>query len=128
MKPVTVVLVGLGRAGTRFYEKFRLLGEDRVRILAVCEKSTDFPLADRIRTDNVPFYAHYRDALARLGNEIDIILDTTNVPDVKSDIRRLLQESGNHHTVLAPLVVAYLLWHMSDPQEELAQDHKDPGY
>ena len=66
--------------------------------------------------------------MTRLGSDIDIILDTTNIPEVKSDLRHQLQENGNHHTVLLPLVASYLLWYMASPDEELAQDHADPGY
>lgn len=128
MKLVKVVLIGLGRVGTRFYEKFRILGENRVKILAVCEIDPGHPLAGQIGQDNIPLYTHYKDALTRLGSDIDIILDTTNIPEVKSDLRHQLQENGNHHTVLLPLVASYLLWYMASPDEELAQDHADPGY
>lgn len=128
MKPVTVLLIGLGRVGSRFYEKVSLLGESRVKILAVCEADPHHPLLARIREDKIPVFQNYRDALPQLGSSIDIILDTTGVTFVKNDLRHLLLESGNHHTVLLPLIAAYLLWHMANPEEELVQDHEDPGY
>ena len=64
----------------------------------------------------------------RWGVPVDIILDTTNVFAVKQDLRSLLQESANHHTVLLPIVVSYLIWYLSDQTEEMVQDHADPGY
>jgi len=128
VKPVQVLLIGLGRVGTRFYEKFRLLGENRVKILAVCENDSNHPALTKIKEDNIPVFQDYRVALSRWGEDIDIILDTTNIPSVKNDLRHILQESGNHRTVLLPLVASYLLWHMSSPDQELAQDHSNPGY
>ncbi|MCL5284547.1 MAG: homoserine dehydrogenase [Nitrospirae bacterium] len=127
MKSVKVVLIGLGRGGRRFYEKFRLLGEDRIKRLAVFETAFDYPPADRIKRDHIPFCAHYKVALTRLGTEKDIIRDATTVPEVKNDLRHLFQKSGNHPTVLAPLAVSCLSWPISDPREELVQDPKDPG-
>ncbi len=128
MKPVQVLLIGLGRVGTRFYEKFTLLGKERVKILAVCEVNPNHPLLPRVRTDKVPVFQNHRDAVSQLGSTIDIILDTTNVTYVKNDLRHILQENGNHHTVLLPLVASYLLWYMASPEEDLVQDHEDPGY
>jgi hypothetical protein len=128
VKPVQVLLIGLGRVGTRFYEKFRLLGEDRVKILSVCEIDPEHPFLARLKEDGIPLFPDYKDALSRWGSDIDIILDTTNIPSVKNNLRHTLQERGNHHTVLLPLVASYLLWHMAAPDEELVQDHSDPGY
>jgi hypothetical protein len=128
VKPVQVLLIGLGRVGTRFYEKFRLFGENRVKILAVCEIDQDHPFLARVKEDGIPVFPDYRGALSSFGSDIDIILDTTNIPSVKNDLRHTLQENGNHHTVLLPLVASYLLWHMAAPDEELVQDHSDPGY
>lgn len=128
VKPVQVLLIGLGRVGTRFYEKFHLLGEDRVKILSVCEIDPGHPFLTSLKEDGIPVFQDYKDALSRWGSDIDIILDTTNIPSVKTDIRHILQESGNHHTVLLPLVASYLLWHMAAPDEELVQDHSNPGY
>ncbi|MHB1606551.1 MAG: hypothetical protein ACYC9S_08535 [Leptospirales bacterium] len=128
MKSVQIVLIGLGRVGTRFYEKFRALGESRVKMLAVCEIDPHHAFLSRISQDRISVFQNYKDAINHWGSAIDIILDTTNVPSVKNDLRHILQESGNHHTVLLPLVASYLLWHMAAPGEELVQDHENPGY
>ncbi|EIJ76177.1 MAG: hypothetical protein C75L2_00800002 [Leptospirillum sp. Group II 'C75'] len=128
MKPVRVMIIGLGRVGSRFYEKFRTLGDERVRILAVSESNLQHPYLAKVVQDGVPAFRNYRDALNHWGTEIDIILDTTNIPAVKDDIRHLLEVNGNRHTVLLPLIVSYLLWYMSGSKDELIQDHIDPGY
>ncbi len=128
MKSVSVLLVGLGRVGSRFYDKLQGLGKERVRIVGICERDAMNPYVTKAKKDGVPFYADYREATRSLGNTIDIILDTTNVPAVKQDLRALLQETANHHTVLLPLVVSYLIWYLSEETEEMVQNHLDPGY
>ncbi len=128
MKPVSVFLIGLGRVGSRFYEKFRELGESRVRIAGVCEVDSRHPLVQRAREAGVPVYEDFRSALTHSDNPVDIVLDTTNLPEVKDQLRHLLQETGNHHTILLPLLASYLLWHMASPKDDLPADHADPGY
>jgi hypothetical protein len=84
MKPVSVLLIGLGRVGSRFYEKFRELGESRVRLVGVCEIDERHPLLQRAREEGVRVYENFEEALAPSENPVDIILDTTNIPDVKT--------------------------------------------
>lgn len=84
MKPVSVLLIGLGRVGSRFYEKFRELGESRVRLVGVCEIDERHPLLQRAREGGVRVYENFEEALAPSENPVDIILDTTNIPDVKT--------------------------------------------
>ena len=88
MKPVSVLLIGLGRVGSRFYEKFRELGESRVRIAGVCEVDSRHPLVQRAREAGVPVYEDFRSALTHSDNPVDIVLDTTNLPEVKDQLRR----------------------------------------
>lgn len=128
MKPVSVLLIGLGRVGSRFYEKFRELGASRVRLVGVCEIDERHPLLQRAREGGVRVYENFEEALAPSDNPVDIILDTTNIPEVKARIRHRLEETGNHHTVLLPLVASYLLWHMAAPGEDLPENHVQPGY
>ena len=128
MKSVSVLLVGLGRVGSRFYDKLHSVGRDRVRIVGVCERDAKNPSVAKVQNDGITVYADYREAVRTLGSAVDIILDTTNISAVKQDLRSLLQETANHHTVLLPLVVSYLMWYFSDQTEEMVQDHTDTGY
>ncbi len=127
MKSVSVLLVGLGHVGSRFYEKFREIGKERVRIVGVCERDAKNPLVEKVQKDGITLYEDYREAVRNLGSAVDIILDTTNVSAIKQDLRTLLRETGNRHTVLLPLVVSSLMWYLSDQQEEMVQDHSDTG-
>ena len=128
MKSVSVLLVGLGRVGSKFYDKLHALGRERVRMVGVCERDPKNPHVALAQKDGIAVYSDYREAVRSLGTAVDIILDTTNVSAVKQDLRALLQETANHHTVLLPLVVSYLMWYLSDQKEEMVQDHADTGY
>ena len=46
----------------------------------------------------------------RLGAKVDIIFDLTGDPELRKKLRTALQETHNQHTVIAPEVVAHLLW------------------
>ena len=99
-----------------------------MRLVGVCELDTRHPLLQRAREGGVRVYENYEEALATLDHAVDIVLDTTNIPEVKTRLRHLLEETGNRHTVLLPLVASYLLWHMASPGEDLPENHADPGY
>lgn len=128
MKQISVVMVGLGRMGTRFFDKLIEVGGERVKILAVCELSDANPKIAEAKKRGIAHHKEYREAIEKYGSAIDIILDTTNVPDVKHGIRRLLAEQGNNNTVLVPMVVDYLMWYLLPGNEPIPQDHVSIGY
>jgi hypothetical protein len=45
-----------------------------------------------------------------MGAKVDIIFDLTGDPELRKKLRVALQETHNQHTVIAPEVVAHLLW------------------
>jgi len=128
MKQIRVLLIGLGRMGNRFYEKFSEVGEERVKIVAVCETDPNNPNVIRAVEDGVVHYLSYREAIEHYQEQIDIIMDTSNRPEVKQEIRQILEKSGNRHTVLIPMVVDYLMWYLLPNAGEIPQDHREIGY
>ncbi len=128
MKQVTVLLIGLGRMGSRFFDKFVEIGEKRVKIVGVCELNEQNPKVLEAKKRNIPLYPSYKEALTDLHESVDIILDTSNISEVKRDIRELLSRQNNQHSVLLPMVADYLLWYMLPNAEEIPQDHTDIGY
>lgn len=128
MRQITVVMVGLGRMGNRFLEKFVETGENRVKILAVCELNTDNPNLEKAKAKGIEISTDYEEVIERFGTQCDIILDTTNVPDIKYNIRKTLAMQGNNHTVLVPMVVDYLMWYLLPGDEPIPQDHISIGY
>ena len=62
-------------------------------------------------------------------NRFQESFDLTGNSDVRQALRNKLMESKNHHTVIAPAVVAQLLWCFFDEDRELpGADRHDAGY
>ncbi len=128
MKQVNVLLIGLGRMGSRFFEKFIEAGSERVNIIAVCENNETNPKVLEAKNAGIACYMDFKAAIREFGESIDIIMDTSNRPEIKQAIRRILQETDNHKTVLIPMVVDYLMWYLLPGNEPIPQDHVEIGY
>lgn len=111
-KVVRVALLGLGDVGEVFAEHFlEKIQEDHVNveIVAVAHRNLESPVALGFSQSGVPVF---KDALevVSLGARVDIIFDLTGDPDLRAQLRSSLQAANNRHTVIAPEVVAHLLW------------------
>lgn len=109
---VRVALLGLGSVGEIFAENFlEKIQEEHanVEIVAVASKDLESPVAMGFVHSKIPVF---RDALEviDLGDKVDIIFDLTGNAQLRKDLRARFQETNNHHTVIAPEVVAHLLW------------------
>ena len=109
---VKVALLGLGDVGEKFAEHFlEKIQEEHVNveIVAVASRDLESPVAMGFSHSKVPVF---QDALevVSLGAKVDIIFDLTGDPELRRKLRVALQESHNRHTVIAPEVVAHLLW------------------
>lgn len=130
-KSIRVALVGLGNVGEVFAE--HLLekiqeGGMPIEIVAVADRHLDSPIALGFSQNNIPTYA---DALevVKLGDKVDIIFDLTGNSAVRKELRSKLMESKNHHTVIAPAVLAHLLWCFFGEGRDLpGADRHDSGY
>ena len=129
MRQITVLMIGLGRIGGKFFDQFINLDEARVKIIAVSEPNLTNPLLTKAKEKGIPNYPNYEEALREYGSKIDIIMDTSNRPELKLAVRKLLQETNNQHTVLVPMVVDYLMWYLLPNAEAIPQSHhSDIGY
>lgn len=129
MRQITVLMIGLGRIGGKFYEQFVELDDSRVKILAVSEPNENNPLLVDCAKRGIVNYPDYEAAIVEFGSKIDIIMDTSNRVELKLAVRKLLQETGNQHTVLVPMVVDYLMWYLLPGSQAIAQSHhEDIGY
>lgn len=110
--PVRVALLGLGEVGERFAAHFlEKIQQERakVEIVAVAHRDPDSPVVMGFRHSRVPVFEDAVEVVS-LGPRIDVIFDLTGDPDVRRRLREALQTSHNRHTVIAPEVVAQLLW------------------
>lgn len=109
---VKVALLGLGEVGEKFAEHFlEKIQEDRVnvQIVAVAHRDLESPVALGFVHSKVPVFKDAMEVVS-LGAKVDIIFDLTGDPDLRKNLRLALLESHNQHTVIAPEVVAHLLW------------------
>ncbi|MCA1978560.1 MAG: hypothetical protein LDL19_04920 [Thiobacillus sp.] len=109
---VKVALLGLGEVGEKFAEHFlEKIQEDRVNveIVAVAHHNPDSPVAMGFAHSKVPVFRDAMEVLS-MGAKVDIIFDLTGDPELRKKLRVGLQDTHNHHTVIAPEVVAHLLW------------------
>lgn len=109
---VKVALLGLGEVGEKFAEHFlEKIQEEgvNVEIVAVAHRDLESPVALGFAHSKVPVF---RDAMevVSLGDKVDIVFDLTGNPELRKQLRAALQETRNQHTVIAPEVVAHLLW------------------
>ncbi|MEW6120765.1 MAG: hypothetical protein AB1593_11825 [Pseudomonadota bacterium] len=109
---VKVALLGLGEVGEKFAEHFlEKIQEEHVNveIVAVAHRNLESPVAMGFRHSKVPVFEDAMDVVS-LGAKVDIIFDLTGDPELRRKLRSALQASHNEHTVIAPEVVAHLLW------------------
>ncbi len=109
---VRVALLGLGEVGEKFAEHFLEKIQEQhanVEIVAVASRDLDSPVAMGFSHSKVPVFEDALEVVS-MGAKVDIIFDLTGDPDLRRKLRVALQESHNHHTVIAPEVVAHLLW------------------
>ena len=126
---VNVALLGLGSVGETFAENFlEKIQEQRinVEIVAVATRHTDSPVAMGFAHSKVPVFENALDVID-LGDKVDIIFDLTGNPDLRKSLRVRLQETKNTHTVIAPEVVAHLLWNFFGEKTDMPESKKT-GY
>lgn len=130
-KKIRVALVGLGNVGEVFAEHLLAKiqeGGMPIEIVAVADRHLDSPIALGFSQNKVPTYADALD-VTKLGDKVDIIFELTGNSSVRKDLRSKLMESKNHHTVIAPAVVAQLLWCFFDEEGDLpGAERHDSGY
>ncbi len=109
---VKVALLGLGEVGEKFAEHFlEKIQEEHVNveIVAVAHRDLESPVALGFAHSKVPVFQDAMEVVS-LGTGVDIIFDLTGDPELRRKLRGPLQDSHNQHTVIAPEVVAHLLW------------------
>ncbi len=126
---IKIALLGLGSVGEEFAEQFLEIiqeGGKQVEIVAVSDRQLDSPVALGFQQSGVPVYKDAVDVV-KMGDRVDIIFDLTGDAATRQALRKGMQESNNGHTVIAPEVMAKLLWMFFDADGEWI-DGKARGY
>ena len=126
-KKVNIAIVGLGRVGATFLSKLAEREGQGVSIVAAAEKDAKSAGVGVAKAKGVKVFSDTKDVVS-MGEDVDIIFDLTGNPDARKNLRGELARSGNQHTVIAPEVVAFLLWDIMGAKEDFPGDHKKSGY
>lgn len=126
-KIIKVAIAGLGRVGSTFLEKLTA-NSYGVEIVATVDTAPDAPGRAVAEGKGIKVCDETKDIVA-MGDEVDLIFDLTGSTEARTVIRGELARSGNQHTVLAPEVVAYLMWNMMGDGESFPDHHSgNEGY
>jgi len=126
---IRVALLGLGEIGEEFAENFLNIIQEAgkpIEIAAVAHDDLDSPIVLGFQHSNVPVFKDATDVID-MGESIDIIFDLTGNTETRQLLRQGLMKSDNKHTVIAPEVVAKLLWMLFDADAGLSGG-KGGGY
>lgn len=106
---INIAIIGLGQVGSEFFKKFAEKKSNGINIIAAVDSSSDAPGVQVAKDNNVEVFTDFKDVIAK-GDDVDVIIDVTGNEEVKKEIRRELARAGNEHTVVAPEVIAFMLW------------------
>lgn len=113
---IRVAILGLGKVGEVFAEHF--LGKIQesganVEIVAVATRDAQAPVALGFSHSGVTVLQDALD-VANMGDKVDVVFDLTGNADLRKELRSRMQAANNHHTVIAPEVMAHLVWAFFD--------------
>lgn len=110
MQKIRIGVIGAGETGTPLLTQ--LLDASFVEVVGVADLKDDMPGMAVARARGVKTTNDFMD-IARLGNELDILIDVTGVHAVREKLRAFFQESGNHHTIIMHEMIAILMMSLS---------------
>lgn len=113
MNGFRIAVIGAGETGTPLLKQ--LLDAPYVQVLGVADLDLDMPGIALARERGVKVTADFMD-LARLGKEVDILIDVTGAPKVREALRKHMVESGNDHTLILHERIALLMMSLSAGQ------------
>jgi predicted homoserine dehydrogenase-like protein len=107
---IRIGVVGAGETGTPLLGE--LFSADFVDVVGVADLDPDAPGQALARAHGCATFSDAMD-VAELSEGVDIIIDTTGVPEVRDRLRAQMQESGNHHTIIMHELIAVLVMSLS---------------
>jgi predicted homoserine dehydrogenase-like protein len=110
MKKIRIALIGAGETGTPLLKQ--LLSAAFVQMVGVADLDNEMPGMKLAREHGVVTTNDFM-TLVGLDDAVDIVIDVTGVAKVRDQLRRYLQETGNHHTIIMHELIAVLLMSLS---------------
>jgi predicted homoserine dehydrogenase-like protein len=110
MQTIRIIVIGAGETGTPLLKQ--LLAAPFVDVVGVADLDDQMPGIQLAKEHGVATTDDFM-SLVQLGDAVDIIIDVTGVAEVRADLRKHMQESGNHHTIIMHELIAVLLMSLS---------------
>jgi predicted dinucleotide-utilizing enzyme len=123
---INIAIVGLGRVGSIFLKKLLEIGREDISIVAVAEKDSDSPMLKLAMERGIKVCDDHQ--IANMGKEVDIIFDMTGDSKSRRSMRMKMLKSGNIYTVIAPEIMAFLIWALIGEEGALPDVHSTKGY
>ena len=128
MKEVKIAIAGLGRVGCKFLMELSSQAGCRIKIIAAVEADPDAP-GVKIAEDLKITVFREASELLKLGDQIDVVFDLTGSVEFRKALRSGLANSVNRHTVVAPEVIAFIVWDLiTSSDEPFPDNHHVKGY
>lgn len=124
---VTAAIVGAGRTGTLLLKELAKVGY--VEMKGVVDLNDQAP--GMIEARNMGVYVTTNvDEIAKMGKELDLVIEVTNDPSVKESLKKNFIQTGNSHTIIVHDLVARLMISMAEHLDELAKGFhpEDKGF
>ncbi|MDA8328059.1 MAG: hypothetical protein M0Z83_03700 [Betaproteobacteria bacterium] len=127
---IRIALIGLGQVGETFainlLERIQTQ-QIAAKIVAVADHKQDSPVMMGFAHSGVSVF---KDGLeiAKLGDQVDIIFDLSGSAAFRQQLRDALRNGGNQHTVIAPEIIANLVWAFFGEKEAMPSPHEKTGY
>jgi predicted homoserine dehydrogenase-like protein len=110
MQKIRIGIIGAGETGTPLLKQ--LLDASFVEVVGIADLNEAMPGIQLARQRGIKTTNDFME-IARLGNNLDILIDVTGVPAVREKLRSFFQESGNHHTIIMHEMIAVLMMSLS---------------
>lgn len=115
-----VGIIGGGRTGAPLIRDF--LKYDYIQIMGVADVNSDAEGMRIARENNVYTTTDAMD-LAKMGEDIDIIIEVSGDPPVKSELKEYYQRTDNKHTIIVHDLVARLMISMANKSDHLMRTY-----
>jgi len=110
MDTIRIGMIGAGETGTPLLQQ--LIDASFIDVVAVADLSDDQPGMRLAKEKDVPTTNDFMD-IARMGVEVDIVIDATGVAAVRDSLRQHFQDTGNRHTVVMHEMIMLMMMSLS---------------
>lgn len=123
---INIAIIGLGRVGSVFLTKLLEIEGKSISIVAVAEKDSDSPMLKLAMERGIKVCDYHQ--IVNMEEEVDIIFDMTGDSKSRRSLRMQMLTSGNVHTVIAPEILAFMIWDLVGEEGALPDVHSSKGY